>query len=124
MPCDRCGGDGQVAETPCEVCDGAGRVVRQRTWEVEVPAGIESGQRIRIAGAGHAGDAGARPGDLYVEVLVAEDERFDRQGTELVTPVELPVTPRCSAAGDRPDPRRRARRSRSRRGPARRASPC
>ncbi len=54
------------------------------------PAGIEDGQRIRIAGAGHAGDAGARPGDLYVEVRVAADERFARQGTELVTPAEGP----------------------------------
>ena len=92
MPCDRCGGDGRVAETPCDVCDGAGRVAEHRTWEVDVPAGIEDGQRIRIAGAGHAGDAGARPGDLYVEVHVAADQRFVRQGTELVTRLKVPVT--------------------------------
>ena len=92
MPCDRCGGDGRVAETPCGVCSGAGRVTDQRTWEVDVPAGIEDGQRIRIAGAGHDGDAGARPGDLYVEVCVAADERFARQGTELVSRLRVPVT--------------------------------
>jgi molecular chaperone DnaJ len=92
MPCDRCGGDGRVPETPCGVCAGAGRVTDQRTWEVDVPAGIEDGQRIRIAGAGHAGDAGARPGDLYVEVRVAADERFVRQGTELVSRLRVPVT--------------------------------
>ena len=63
-----------------------------RTWEVDVPVGIEDGQRIRISGAGHAGDTGARAGDLYVEVRVRADERFARQGTELVSRMELPVT--------------------------------
>ena len=92
MPCDRCGGDGRIAETPCGACSGAGRVADQRTWEVDVPAGIEDGQRIRIAGAGHAGDAGARPGDLYVEVRVEADERFVRQGTELISRLQVPVT--------------------------------
>ena len=92
MPCDRCGGDGRIPETPCGVCGGAGRVADQRTWEVDVPAGIEDGQRIRIGGAGHAGGAGARPGDLYVEVRVEADERFARQGTELVTRLKVPVT--------------------------------
>jgi molecular chaperone DnaJ len=92
MPCDRCGGDGKVPEKPCKECNGAGRVGDSRTWEVDVPAGIEDGQRIRIAGAGHAGESGARQGDLYVEVHVATDERFSRQGTELVSRMELPVT--------------------------------
>ena len=92
MPCDRCRGEGRVPETPCEICVGAGRTAGERTWEVDVPAGIEDGQRIRISGAGHAGDPGARAGDLYVEVHVAADERFGRQGTELVTRLEVPVT--------------------------------
>jgi len=92
MPCDRCGGEGRVPETACDVCDGAGRIANERTWEVDIPAGIEDGQRIRIAGAGHAGDPGARGGDLYVEVRIAPDERFARQGTELVSRVEVPVT--------------------------------
>lgn len=92
MPCDRCRGEGRVPETPCEACDGAGRTAGERTWEVDVPAGIEDGQRIRISGAGHAGDPGARAGDLYVEVHVAADERFARQRTELVTRLEVPVT--------------------------------
>jgi molecular chaperone DnaJ len=92
MPCDRCGGDGRVAESPCKTCAGAGRVDEERTWEVDVPAGIEDGQRIRIAGAGHEGDPGARAGDLYVEVRVAHDERFARQGTELITRLQVPVT--------------------------------
>jgi molecular chaperone DnaJ len=63
-----------------------------RTWEVDVPAGIEDGQRIRIAGAGHAGAAAGRQGDLYVEIRIDADERFTRQGTELITRTEVPVT--------------------------------
>jgi molecular chaperone DnaJ len=90
--CPTCGGQGKVPETPCKECGGQGRTVRTRAWEVEVPPGIESGQRIRISGAGHAGEVGGRSGDLYVQVLVAEDERFERHGQELVTAVELPAT--------------------------------
>jgi molecular chaperone DnaJ len=92
MPCDRCGGDGRIPETPCERCGGAGRISEMRTWEVDIPAGIEDGQRVRITGAGHAGAAGGRQGDLYVEIRVAADERFTRQGTELISSVEVPVT--------------------------------
>jgi molecular chaperone DnaJ len=92
MPCDRCGGEGKIPETPCEQCGGAGRVTEMRTWEVDIPAGIEDGQRLRIAGAGHAGAAGGRQGDLYVEIRVYPDERFARQGTELITQLEVPVT--------------------------------
>jgi molecular chaperone DnaJ len=90
--CPTCRGDGRIAEQPCEQCDGAGREVRERTWDVEIPAGIESGQRIRIAGAGHAGEPGGRPGDLYVGVRVAEDERFERRGEDLVSVVKVPAT--------------------------------
>jgi molecular chaperone DnaJ len=90
--CPSCGGQGRVPEAPCEECGGQGRTVRTRSWEVEVPAGIESGQRIRIAGAGHAGEIAGRSGDLYVQVLVAEDERFERHGQDLVTLVEVPAT--------------------------------
>jgi molecular chaperone DnaJ len=92
MPCDRCGGDGRIPETPCGKCGGAGRISEQRTWEVDVPAGIEDGQRIRIAGAGHAGEAGAAQGDLYVQVRIEPDDRFARQGTELISRAEVPVT--------------------------------
>jgi molecular chaperone DnaJ len=92
VACETCGGDGRVAETPCERCGGGGRIVGERTFDVEIPAGIESGQRIRIGGAGHAGDAGARTGDLYVTVRVAEDERFHREGTDLVSVVDIPAT--------------------------------
>jgi molecular chaperone DnaJ len=91
-PCPSCEGAGKVPETPCEVCKGEGRRVEAKTWEVEVPAGIEHGQRIRVGGAGHAGSAPGRNGDLYVSVSVRPDERFQREGRDLLTVAELPVT--------------------------------
>jgi molecular chaperone DnaJ len=90
--CPTCRGQGRIPEQPCKECRGEGRMMRERTWEVEVPAGIESGQRIRIGGAGHAGDVAGRAGDLYVEVVVADDERFERHGQDLVAVVEVPAT--------------------------------
>jgi len=90
--CPTCGGAGKLVEHPCERCGGSGREVRERTWEVEVPPGIESGQRIRIAGAGHAGEPGGRSGDLYVGIRVADDSRFQREGDDLVTVVHVPAT--------------------------------
>jgi molecular chaperone DnaJ len=90
--CDVCGGAGKIPETPCETCDGSGRTRQSRTSTIEVPAGIEDGQRMRIAGAGHAGEPGAPSGDLYVEVHVAEDERFERDGTDLISTVSIPAT--------------------------------
>lgn len=92
VPCDDCGGDGKIAEHPCEECGGRGRVAGERTFEVEIPAGIENGQRIRITGAGHAGETGGRSGDLYVEVSVAEDERFQREGRDLLSVVDISAT--------------------------------
>ncbi len=90
--CPTCGGAGKTAEQPCEHCRGAGRERRRRTWDVDIPAGIESGQRIRIGGAGHAGETGGRPGDLYVLVSVAEDERFERRGEDLISVLRVPAT--------------------------------
>ena len=90
--CSTCGGDGRVAESPCGECRGEGRTVRERTWDVDVPSGIESGQRIRIAGRGHAGEPGGRTGDLYVQVVVAEDERFERHGEDLVGAATISAT--------------------------------
>jgi molecular chaperone DnaJ len=91
-PCPTCGGDGKVAETPCSACAGEGAVSERKTYEVEVPAGIESGQRIRISGAGDAGGAGGPPGDLYVQVEIEPDDRFHREGADLVTVLEVTAT--------------------------------
>jgi molecular chaperone DnaJ len=89
--CDRCGGDGRVAKTPCKECGGRGRKAQRRRLAVDVPAGIADEQRIRLTGQGHAAEAGGPPGDLYVLVRVAEDERFVRDGDDLVAVVDLPA---------------------------------
>jgi molecular chaperone DnaJ len=91
VACDVCGGDGRVAEQPCSRCEGRGREVRRRTLRVDVPAGIADGQRIRLAGRGHAGERGGPPGDLYVLVRVLPDERFVRDGDDLVTALDVPA---------------------------------
>ena len=87
--CDVCQGDGRTAETPCRECRGRGRRVARRTLKVDVPAGIADGQRIRLAGRGSAGEPGAPDGDLYILVRVREDERFVRDGDDLVTVVDV-----------------------------------
>jgi molecular chaperone DnaJ len=89
MACDVCHGDGRVASVPCEQCEGRGREVRRRTLRVDVPAGIADGQRVRLSGRGHAGERGGPPGDLYVLVRVASDERFLRDGDDLVTVLDV-----------------------------------
>jgi molecular chaperone DnaJ len=87
--CDVCQGDGRVPSEPCHVCDGRGRRVDHAKVAVEVPAGIADGQRIRIAGRGHAGERGGPPGDLYVQIRVREDPRFLRDGDDLVTAIDV-----------------------------------
>jgi molecular chaperone DnaJ len=89
--CDTCGGDGRVATKPCAQCRGQGRVATQPTVTVEVPAGIADGQRVRIGGRGHVGPSGGRPGDLYVLIHVLEDERFVREGDDLITVLDVPA---------------------------------
>lgn len=88
--CPRCSGEGSIVAKPCPTCHGDGRVREQRTIKVEVPAGIDSGQRIAIEGQGEDGPRGGPPGDLYVAVTVREHARLLRRGTELY--FELPVT--------------------------------
>ena len=87
--CDVCGGDGRWPRDPCETCRGDGMVVDKRRVEVEVPAGIADGQRIRVTGRGHAGERGGPNGDLYVVVRVREDKRFLRDGSDLITVVDV-----------------------------------
>lgn len=91
VACDECAGEGKIPETPCPACRGQGRKVTPRTLTVDVPAGIADGQRIRLAGHGHAGDPGSPPGDLYVLVRVAPDERFIRDGEDLITVLDVPA---------------------------------
>ncbi len=87
--CDVCDGEGKIPEQPCRTCRGRGQVAEKVTLAVDVPAGIADGQRIRVTGRGHAGDRGGPSGDLYVLVRVADDERFIRDGNDLVTLVDV-----------------------------------
>jgi molecular chaperone DnaJ len=89
--CDVCGGEGRVPAEPCRECGGRGRRAQRRTLDVDVPAGIADEQRIRLAGRGHAGERGGPPGDLYLLVHVTADERFLRDGSDLVTVVDVPA---------------------------------
>jgi len=91
-PCPDCRGSGRIVEHPCPDCDGAGRKLEERTISVTIPQGIHDGQRIRISGEGHAGGLGARAGDVYVQVRVLPDERFVREGNDIISTVELTIT--------------------------------
>jgi molecular chaperone DnaJ len=87
--CDVCHGDGRVPKQPCRECRGRGRKGARRELDVEIPAGIADGQRIRLSERGHAGEAGAPVGDLYVLVRVREDERFMREGDDLISALDV-----------------------------------
>lgn len=91
LTCDTCHGDGRLPSTPCRECRGRGRLSARHLVVVEIPPGISDGQRIRLAGRGHAGEAGAPAGDLYVLVKVRPDERFLREGEHLVTALSVPA---------------------------------
>jgi len=96
--CPTCGGRGQVIKNPCKICRGAGTVQRERSLSVTIPAGVEDGTRIRIAGEGEAGGQGAQPGDLYVHVAVRGHEIFHREGAHIYFEVPLRMTQ--AALGD------------------------
>jgi len=89
--CSECSGAGQVPSKRCPECRGAGRRRRRETVAFDVPAGIADGQRLRLPGRAHEGDPGAPPGDLYIEIRVASDERFVRDGLDILTTVAIPV---------------------------------
>ena len=95
--CGQCRGAGRVIRTPCEQCKGAGRVEREKQIEVKIPAGVETGSRLRLAGEGEAGAQGGPPGDLYVVIHVKEHDLFERQGNNLYASV--PVTFAQAALG-------------------------
>ena len=87
--CPHCGGTGQAIEKPCKKCHGEGRIEETRTLSVQIPAGVDNGDRIRLTGQGEAGPSGAPAGDLYVEVHVREHAIFQREGNDLYC--ELPI---------------------------------
>ncbi len=91
-PCPRCDGAGTIVETPCERCDGDGRTMEDVRIELEVPAGIHDGQRIRVRGQGHAGVLGGPSGDVFVTVRVRTLEGVERNGDDLVVRASLTMT--------------------------------
>ena len=95
--CPGCHGRGQVIESPCTSCSGAGRVTRERTLSVNIPAGVEDGTRIRLAGEGEAGARGGPAGDLYIFLSLASHELFQRDGADLYC--RVPVSMVTAALG-------------------------
>lgn len=89
--CPTCGGQGQVVKNPCRVCHGSGRIEKERTLSVNIPAGVETGTRIRLAGEGEAGMRGGPSGDLYIFIEVREHAIFQRDGVNLfcLVPVSM-----------------------------------
>jgi len=98
QPCPHCGGRGQTIANPCPRCHGAGRVEDEKVLSVKIPAGVDSGDRIRLAGEGEAGPAGTPPGDLFVEVRVRPHDIFERDGDDLHC--EVPIRISQAALGD------------------------
>ena len=90
--CPACHGVGQVIKNPCKSCHGAGRVQREKTLAVNIPAGVEEGTRIRLAGEGEAGLRGGPPGDLYIFIAVTPHPLFRREGSDLFCRVPIAMT--------------------------------
>ncbi len=88
--CPRCRGAGQIIEDPCRRCGGRGRLEKSKTLSVRIPAGVDTGDRIRLAGEGEAGPHGGQPGDMYVQVKVREHPLFGREGRHLFC--EVPIS--------------------------------
>jgi molecular chaperone DnaJ len=95
--CPTCGGLGQIVKNPCKVCRGAGRVEKERSLSVNIPAGVETGTRIRLSGEGEAGLRGGPAGDLYIFIEVAEHPIFQRDGLDLFC--RVPVSFGSAALG-------------------------
>src|SRR4051812_939971 len=90
--CSHCGGMGEVIERPCPDCRGEGRQIQEKTYTVDVPAGVDTGSTLRLSGRGAAGIRGGGYGDLYVHVKVRPHTRFQRQGYDLVHELHVPFT--------------------------------
>jgi molecular chaperone DnaJ len=90
--CPQCGGYGSVIRTPCAECSGDGRVRTRRTIKVRIPAGVENGTHIQLAGEGEVGPGGGPPGDLFLEIVERPHEIFERRGDDLHCTVQIPMT--------------------------------
>ncbi len=96
-PCSTCSGTGQKIESPCATCRGQGVVRKQKTLSVKIPAGVDTGNRIRLSGEGEAGTRGAPSGDLYVQVRVRKHAIFEREDNDLYC--EVPIDFATAALG-------------------------
>jgi len=90
--CPTCGGVGQIVKSPCRACGGAGRQEKEKALSVNIPAGVETGTRIRLSGEGEAGMRGGPPGDLYIFIQVADHPIFQRDGVDLFCRVPVSMT--------------------------------
>lgn len=90
--CSTCQGSGQLIKEPCTECKGSGRIQREKVLEIRIPAGIESGSRLRVSGEGEGGYSGGPSGDLYVVVEVKEHPIFKRQGDDIYCEVPISIT--------------------------------
>ena len=97
--CPTCSGKGKIIGDPCRTCHGQGRTEKTKTLSVKVPAGVDTGDRIRLSGEGEAGEAGAPAGDLYVQVHIREHDIFVRDGNNLYCEVPISFT-RAALGGD------------------------
>lgn len=91
-PCDTCQGTGQKIEKPCRSCNSSGRIRREKSIEVKIPAGVDDGTRIRMSGAGEAGVRGGPAGDLYVFLTVHSHRLFKRHGNDILCRIPIPMT--------------------------------
>ncbi len=96
--CDRCHGAGEIISSPCLMCAGSGRIERTARLKARIPAGVDNGMQLRLAGEGEAGYNGGRRGDLYVVINVQEHEKFKRDGEHVYT--EIYITFPQAALGD------------------------
>ncbi|MBN1367534.1 MAG: DnaJ domain-containing protein [Dehalococcoidales bacterium] len=90
--CNGCGGTGRIQNLPCSVCRGSGKVIRDKRIEVKIPSGVDNGSRVRFARQGEPGYRGGPNGDLYLIVSILPHSTFERQGDNLLTTVDLPLT--------------------------------
>ncbi|MFQ6137182.1 MAG: molecular chaperone DnaJ [Candidatus Hydrothermarchaeales archaeon] len=90
--CGNCHGEGRVIDNPCQQCNGSGKVKRNRKISVKIPAGVDNGFRLRIAGKGEIGERGGSPGDLYVVIYVRPHEIFERHGSDIFCKVPISFT--------------------------------
>jgi len=90
--CPECKGEGNIPESPCNVCKGEGRIKEKDEIVVNIPAGVDSGQVVRIQGKGNAGKKKGIPGDLYIRIIISKHPKFERKGDDLFTDLNIPYS--------------------------------